>query len=89
MFFNPPCPVQNIRHPRGSYITIHLKYGKFHVTKESTSKGYGVVYFGEGNISNIFSFSNIRENYLVHYDTVGGYFSIMKPDKVVFFRHSP
>ena len=49
--------------------------------KEATLKGWVVVFFDEGDISEILSFGRVREKYLFLYDTEGNYLSIMKLDK--------
>ena len=69
--FSNPHLVQNIRHIRGGYITIHCNSGKLRVTKEATLKGYGMVRFDKSAITNIIYFSNIRDKYPVYYDTEG------------------
>ena len=66
---------------------IHLNSIKCCITKETTLKGYGCVWFYEGNISNILSFVRIRQKHPARCDTKGNYFSIIKPDKAVLFRH--
>ena len=66
-----PCLVQDIRHTGGRYTTIHYNSEKHRVMKEATLKGYGTLWFDEGAIANIISFSRIRENYHIFYDTEG------------------
>ena len=63
--------VKNIRYVRGRYITIHCNSGKLRVTKESTLKGYGTVWFDKSSITNIIYFRNIRDKYPVYYETEG------------------
>ena len=84
-----PRMVQNIHHPGGRYIKTHCNVGKCRVTKESTLKGYGTVWFDEGAITNILYLSSIREKYPIYYDTEGNYFSVVKPDKEVLLRNLP
>ena len=76
--FRNPRLVQNIRHARGRYITTCCNSGNCCTTKKSTLKGYGMVWFDEGAIINILSFSTNMENYPVLYDTKGNYFYIMR-----------
>ena len=56
---------------------------------ESTLIGYGEVWFDEGTIAKILSFSRIREKYIVPYDTKGNYFYIIKPGNEILFRNIP
>ena len=80
--------VQNICHSGRSYIAFHLNARKCRVMKESILEGYGTVWFDQGAITNILSFSGIGQNYPVRYDTEGNFFYIMKPDKEFLFRKS-
>ena len=82
-----PQLVYNIRHVRGGYIKIHQNAGKRRVAKGATLKVYETVWFYEGDIANILSFSSIREKHPVHYDTEGNYFSILKPYNEVLIRY--
>ena len=80
-----PWLVHNTCHSGGIYITINCNTRKIRVTKEYTPKGYGVVWFDEGDIANILSFIRIWDKYSIRYDTKRNYFSIVKPDKEVLF----
>ena len=55
-----PRMVQNIRHAGGKYIMIQCNYGNLRITKESNLKGYRVVCFYKGAITNILYFIRIR-----------------------------
>ena len=84
-----PQLLYNMRHADGRYITIICNAGNLRVMKEAILKGCGAVWFDEGAISNILSFSRIRYNYPFRYDTKGGYCSIIKPYKEVLFIQRP
>ena len=48
-----------------------------------------MAWFDEGSITNIISFSSIRDKYPIRYETEGNYFYIVKPYKEILFRQSP
>ena len=69
--FSNPQLLHNILHARRRYITINCNARKHWFSKESTLKGYGIMWFDKGAIANILSFRRIREKYPVSYDTEG------------------
>ena len=69
--FRNPQMVHNIHQNGGLYIKIYCNNGNHCITKKSTLKGYGTLWFDDGSITNIPSFSSIREKYSIRYDNEG------------------
>ena len=78
--------VQDIFHANGRRIFIHFSNGLWNCTKETTVPVFRMLWFDEVGISNILSFSNIKDKQDVLYYHDRYISAVLKPMHEVIFN---
>ena len=71
--------LKDVRYAGVRYITIHCNARSSQCTREATLPGFGVVWFNEGGIANILSFSKFNKYYDLQYYHDDDVFAVLKP----------
>ena len=88
IFANPEL-VEEIRKSK-STLEMATNAGMRLTNQEANVPGFGTIWYDEGAIANIFSFTELVEKHQITFDSrVENAFLVHQPDKIVKFKHTP